>query len=170
LRDIFAQAAPQFISPLIPDYTERVDFNYEAINTQVSIFATEARQQLSVLSIRSFLRLYTSIELSKLARFNEVSDSDLMAQLMGFKHKTVQVQASTAMAGLNSLSCAGGERVSTSDVNYYIQDNAVFLDSTNTKSEKSRTIERFFTGGIRKHGEIQFDLTKFFNKIDLNNL
>lgn len=170
LRDIFAQAAPQFISPLIPDYTERVDFNYEAINTQVSIFATEARQQLSVLSIRSFLRLYTSIELSKLARFNDVSDSDLMAQLMGFKHKTVQVQASAAMAGLSSSSCAGGERVSTSDVNYYIQDNAVFLDSTNTKAEKTRTIESFFTGGIRKHGEIQSDLTKFFNKVDLNNL
>jgi translation initiation factor 3 subunit L len=170
LRDIFAQAAPQFISPLIPDYSEMVNLNYEAINTQVSIFATEAQQQLSVLSIRSFLRLYTSIELSKLARFNEVSDSDLMSQLMAFKHKTVQVQSNSTAAGLTSASCLGGERVSTSDVNYYIQDNAVILDSTNSKSEKSRTIERFLTGGIRKHSEIQSDLIRFFNRINMNNL
>jgi hypothetical protein len=58
----------------------------------VSVFAAEAMQQVSVLKIRSYMRLYASIDISKLARFADVSEPAFISQLISFRHKGMEIQ------------------------------------------------------------------------------
>ena len=41
----------------------------------------------SCFSLRSYLRLYTTIPIAKLASFMEVSEAEILSLLMAFKHK-----------------------------------------------------------------------------------
>lgn len=50
--DLFEQACPKFISPIVPDYSVGVNMGQDAFSNQVSVFAKEAMQQISVLKIR----------------------------------------------------------------------------------------------------------------------
>jgi translation initiation factor 3 subunit L len=160
--DIFEHTCPKFISPVVPDYSVAVNIGQEAFSNQVSVFIAEVMQQVSVLKIRSYMRMYTSIDLSTLAKFNEVSEPAFISQLISFRHKSMEVQ--NAPAGEEEKGVA---RVGTSDVQYYIQDQALVIDTTTAKSDKSRAIERFFTAGARKHVEIARDLNRAFTRIGI---
>lgn len=52
----------------------------------------EVRQQLLFPQIRSYLKLYTTIGLDKIARFNDLTDEEFSAQLISMKHKLTQVR------------------------------------------------------------------------------
>lgn len=158
--DLFELSCPKFIHPAVPDYSSstNLNLNAEAFNTQVGVFKEEVYQHFSVLKIRSYLRLYASIDISKLARFNEVSEAAFLSQLLSFKHKSMQVQ--TGSDGTD-------ERVSVSDVGYYINGNDLVIDPSTSKSDKSLNIERHFASGIRKHAEIKANLTRHFARFGL---
>lgn len=51
----------------------------------------EVRQQLLFPQIRSYLKLYTTIGLDKIARFNDMDEEQFSAQLVAMKHKLTQV-------------------------------------------------------------------------------
>lgn len=68
--EMFEIASPKFIVLGAPDYSNPVNLNQENFNRQVQTFIKEVEQNLSVLKLRSYLRLYAAIEVSKLARFN----------------------------------------------------------------------------------------------------
>lgn len=51
----------------------------------------EVKQQLLFPQIRSYLKLYTTIGLDKIARFNNLSEEEFSAQLVSMKHKLTQV-------------------------------------------------------------------------------
>ena len=53
----------------------------------VQVFMDEVRQQVKIAVIRSFLKLYSSISIQKLAGFMNMSESELRTHLMTFKHK-----------------------------------------------------------------------------------
>jgi translation initiation factor 3 subunit L len=165
--EMFEHTCPKFISPFVPDYSVPTNFNTEAFNTQINVFITEAAQQISVLKIRSYLRLYASIDVSKLARFNDVSESVFISQLVSFKHKTVQEQTLPGQAGPSEKGVIGDFLVSTSDVHYYLQGESVFIDTSSSKSDKTRAIERHFISGIRKHNETKVEIKKSFRKYGL---
>lgn len=111
----------------------------------------EVEQNMLVLKLRSYLRLYAAIKVSKLARFNDISEEEFISKLISFKHKAIQVQAS---------SVNGNKPIYTSDVNYMIADGNVIMDETTSRFDKEKVFEKYFTSGIRKHVELYKDIQR----------
>lgn len=68
---------------------------YFRFATQTTLFMEEVKQQLLFPQIRSYLKLYTTIGLEKIARFNNLSEEDFSAKLISMKHKLTQVKEPT---------------------------------------------------------------------------
>lgn len=71
--------------------------------------------------VRSFLKLYTVISLTKLAGLMEVSEAALRQQLMAMKRKT------TLKEWRGGASALDGEWVPTGDVGFYIDGDFVHV-------------------------------------------
>ncbi|KXS17778.1 eukaryotic translation initiation factor 3 subunit 6 interacting protein-like protein [Gonapodya prolifera JEL478] len=90
-EELFNFACPKFISPVPPNYEVVLNVQNEPTNHQRKIFLAEVRSQMMVPTIRSYLKLYTSLEVSKLATFLEDVDTEACrTQLVLYKHKTRQ--------------------------------------------------------------------------------
>jgi hypothetical protein len=77
-EETFCKACPKFIIPGAPDYDgELVNTNQEPLQFQLKNFTTEVKRQLVLPTIRSYLKLYTTIPISKLANFLEVDEEVL---------------------------------------------------------------------------------------------
>jgi len=75
-EEMFSFACPKFISPSHPDFDDDLSQGppQSALQLQLKVFMQEVRQQSLIPMIRSYLRLYTSIPISKLAYFLELED------------------------------------------------------------------------------------------------
>ena len=69
----------------------RTTTNGNPRNTQTQLFMEEVKQQILFPQIRSYLKLYTTIGLEKIARFNDLDEEQFSAQLVSMKHKLTQV-------------------------------------------------------------------------------
>ncbi len=153
--DIFEFASPKFISPTVPDYSVPLNMNQDAFNHQVSVFMAEVQQHIAFLKLRSFLGLYASIDISKLSRFNDISEPDLICQLVSFKNKAILQRTSSSGAGASKGSAsASSARVNITDVHYFIEDGVLVIDSASQKADNNKAHERYFIAGVRKHVEI----------------
>ena len=61
---------------------------------QLQVFKAEVEQQRLIPTLRSFLKLYTSIPISKLAKFLDMHENEVRCCLMAFKHKKEVVSTS----------------------------------------------------------------------------
>lgn len=95
----------------------------------MKLFWNEVSQQTFIPNIRSFLKLYTTIEVKKLANFLEDEEANLRTQLICYKNKTRGVVWSSGPL-------LAGERVSIFDVDFS-------LDKVNSH-KKTRKICIFF--------------------------
>jgi translation initiation factor 3 subunit L len=64
----------------------------EALKRNARLFAAEVKQQVQFATIRSFLKLYSSISVAKLATFVECDEAALLQMLMAMKHKARALQ------------------------------------------------------------------------------
>ncbi|CAN0411130.1 unnamed protein product [Discosporangium mesarthrocarpum] len=122
-RDLFVWAAPKFVS----SFNSR-----EFLEMQISLFTEEVRQQILFPQIRSYLKLYTTIGLEKIARFNAMSEEDFSAQLVSMKHKLTQVEW-----GMSSdVSLLEGKTGLALDFNYFIEDDTVVIDEVAAREQQ----------------------------------
>jgi translation initiation factor 3 subunit L len=148
--ETFSYACPKFILPSMPDFDRPSNQSQEAYQIQVRIFEQEVSQQLQLPTIRSYLKLYRSIELKKLAGFRDMKDEhDLVKQLLAHKHKTFQMQAD------EGGSSVGGSMAPSSDVHFYISDSMVHIDET----ERETRYGEFFISHVHKFEEVISDVT-----------
>ena len=145
--DIFETNCPKFISPAYPDFKTPINACHEAFKGQIALFSNEVSRQVSKVKIRSFLRLYSSIRVKKMATLNDSTDEEFSGKLLAHKCRVI---------GLHSLSSEGIDpaKLPQSDVHYYIQCGNLMIESGSGKNEKSRATERYFTSGVRKHSEL----------------
>lgn len=155
LNDLFEQSCPKFVSPIVPNYNSSINHNQEAFIHQLNIFAEDAKQQLDVLKLRPYLRLYTAIHIDKLARITDSNTSAFTAQLLAYSYRTI------------SNSSVNETRSSSSDVSFVIHNNSLVIETASSSSIKNNAIERYFIAGVRKHSEIASDLSKNFAKLGL---
>ncbi|CAM9792255.1 unnamed protein product [Choristocarpus tenellus] len=134
-RDLFIWAAPKFVS----SFNSR-DF----LEMQISLFCEEVRQQLLFPQIQSYLKLYTTIGLDKIARFNGIPEDDFSAQLVSMKHKLTQVE--WGMSGDQSL--LEGKTGLALDFNFFIEDNTVVIDEAVAREQQG--YEKYFMAQISK--------------------
>lgn len=116
----FTFACPKFLSLLPPTTGKKEDYGKEAIKHQTQVFMDEVVQQKILPTIRSYLKLYTTLPLTKLATFICSSRADenweiekevntLTIQLLCFKHKMKNIVWTKGASGLDGRFQSGSE-------------------------------------------------------------
>ncbi|ESO07694.1 hypothetical protein HELRODRAFT_185444 [Helobdella robusta] len=151
----FQFACPKFLFPHAPNWDIPLHPNYykEPHNQQLSVFLREVVSQQLISTIRSFLKLYTTMPVSKLANFMDMKESELMSHLMCFKHKMQNLVWTKGVSGLE------GEFQSASEVDFYIDKDMIHIADTKVE----RRYGDFFIMNIQKFQELTQQLRKHTN-------
>jgi len=116
-EELFRAACPKFISPTPPDF-DQPHLNIDPVEHQLSIFMEEVKTNMWSPTVRSYLKLYTTMDLTKLAGFLEVDADTLKSWLLVNKQRSRQVRHSEG--GLLE-----GDVVNSSDLDYAMQGDMI---------------------------------------------
>jgi translation initiation factor 3 subunit L len=161
-RNFFMFACPKFVSPCPPPNEPQVDdYVKEPLEHQVQVFMDEVKQQMELPTIRSYLKLYTTLPLMKLASFmadknsgerdQERAVAKLSTQLLCFKHKMNNVVWTKGTSGLE------GKFQSGSELDFYIDNEMIHIADTKV----SHRYGDFFIRKILKFEDLNRRLKKF---------
>jgi len=149
-EDIFTVSCPKFVSPAVPDFEDTQSLlQNEPFRRQLELFKQEVRAQAAVPSIRNNLKFYSAIPLAKLSQLTQQDGEDLVAMnnnLMCAKHKQHQVVKN---AGVQE-SPLDGLRSYQGDIDFYVDNNMVHVNSTQTKMQYAEV----FSGQINKFADL----------------
>jgi len=149
-EELFAFSCPKFLSAAPPPYEAPEDYHpQEAYRLQLKLFLAEVKQQAMLPTVRSLLKLYTTIGIPKLAELLDEAESGgdaegaFREQLQCLKHKTHALVHS----GGSPIS---GSLASSADVDFYVDgDMAHVADSSLTRRHSD-----YFVRQIGKLDEI----------------
>jgi translation initiation factor 3 subunit L len=116
-EELFRSACPKFISPTPPDF-DNPELNVDPLEHHLSIFMDEVKTNMWSPTVKSYLRLYTTMDLKKLAGFLEVEPEKLRGWLLVNKQRSRQIRWTD-----NGL--LDGEVVTSSDLDYAMQGVSV---------------------------------------------
>ncbi|RUP50142.1 RNA polymerase I-associated factor PAF67-domain-containing protein [Jimgerdemannia flammicorona] len=123
-EDLFLYACPKFILPNGPNFEDpnAANLNSEPHIHHSKIFLNDVRHQITIPTLRSFLKLYTTMGIDKLAAFLELEPEELRTQLLVLKQKSRQTRWSSG-------TLLEGEYVPTSDLDFCLKQvrQMVFL-------------------------------------------
>jgi translation initiation factor 3 subunit L len=146
--ELFVFCAPKFISPAIPDFFVSGPLE-NVYKQQVQLLEQELQDQAAFRDIRSYLKLYTSIPVSKLTSFGSKEST-----LLSLKLKMRQLENNNP--AVPSLEEATPR--SALDINYYVEassdgsgEEIVHVD----EAEKQRRFENYFFGQITQSYDIR---------------
>lgn len=146
-EDLFIFACPKFISPAVPDYNNVMNLNtsfrllgQDAYKLQVKHFIDEMASQHSMRKLKSYMKLYKSISVSKLGRL--VIEDDILPLLLSYKQKMHQT----------GVSRESGE--APFDVQYFIHDDIIHIEEEGKQSR----FEQCFISRISQNSQILKDV------------
>ncbi|CAK9060908.1 unnamed protein product [Durusdinium trenchii] len=123
-EDLFSYACPKFVAASMPDLDNLDNFNAnEAHQRQLHLFLQEVRQQQALPTIGSYMKLYTSLQTSKLAQLCEMDGEGLRDQLMCVMHKTRQLVHQKEGTPLDGVLQPCGE------VEFYLDGDMVHINA-----------------------------------------
>ncbi|KAM5537058.1 hypothetical protein V8D89_009204 [Ganoderma adspersum] len=129
-EELFLYACPKFISANPPPYDDAEllaahleDPPVEPAQRHLGLFLAEVRAQAPVPTLRSFLKLYTSLDAKKLAGFLDADEEEMVQQLMVMK----QASRSVSRVGDEKGGLLDGQMISTSDLDFVIRENMVHI-------------------------------------------
>ena len=128
--------SPKFVS---------VDPNVPVFRQQVQHFLQEMDPAMSNLQLRSYLKLYTSLPVEKLAKFHDKSVEDFLPHLLSFKLRTRQMERAPG----DESYLEGSWKIAL-DIHYYMTGSMVHID----EAEKQRRFENYFVAQIAQVGEV----------------
>ncbi|PCH38957.1 hypothetical protein WOLCODRAFT_110356 [Wolfiporia cocos MD-104 SS10] len=128
-EELFVYACPKFISANPPPYEDpeqlaahMEDPPVEPVQRHLALFLSEVRAQAPVPTLRSFLKLYASLDAKKLANFLDADEEEMVQQMMVMK------QASRSVSRVeNEKGLLDGQMISTSDLDFVINENMVHI-------------------------------------------
>lgn len=120
-EELFSYASPKFVNPAPPDYDSTTDTNMEAAKLQARLFMEEVKSQLLLPDIRSYLKLYTTIEIDKLATLMDVDERTARGRLHALKHKSWTYKGSFDTPPFD------GDYTSSSDIGFHVEKNIVHI-------------------------------------------
>lgn len=153
----FIFGSPKFVSPCPPPAdAPSEDFFLEPMEHQTQVFMDEVRQQIELPTIRSYLKLYTTLPLVKLSSFmnkesDERSTHKLLMQLLCFKHKMKNIVWTKGTSGL------GGKFSSGSELDFFIDNDMIHIADTKV----SHRYGDFFIRKIVKFEDLNRRLHQF---------
>jgi len=148
----------------VPDYSqalkpgcESIPYGQDAYKLQVKQFMNEMETHATLRKMRSYMTLYTSIGVEKLASFNDMKVEQFESWLTCFKHKMNQLERYS-----NADTAENKEKMGTAmDIHYYVSGDIVHVD----EAEKVRRFENFFMEQIQNNNDILRQLEAI--KIDM---
>eukprot|EP01098_Paradermamoeba_levis_P011213 TRINITY_DN478_c0_g1_i2.p1 TRINITY_DN478_c0_g1~~TRINITY_DN478_c0_g1_i2.p1 ORF type:complete len:575 (-),score=214.50 TRINITY_DN478_c0_g1_i2:61-1737(-) len=151
-EELFSYACPKFINPAPPNYDDLspVGYQQEALKLQMKVFLNEVSQQAMLPTIRSYLKLYTTIGTQKLADFLEMEENDVKTQLLCYKHKN-RTQIWDGGAAIS------GKWGSSSDIDFHVEQDMAHIADTKI----SKRYGEFFIRHINRFEEIIKDLREW---------
>lgn len=115
---------------------------------QVDMFNREMKPVAASRNLRSYLKLYTSLPVQKLANFHDVAVPDFLPTLLYYKARMFQKERG------EGDSYSAGKYQSALDIQYYVEQDTVFVD----EAEMQRRFETYFVGQIAQTCEIRQDV------------
>lgn len=139
--DLFQKGCPKFVSPVAPRYEAepRVDVSHEPYKVQLKLFQKEVTQQVMIPVIRSYLKLYSTMPIEKLASFLKMDTNTFRVHLHSYKHKCNQLVWSSGVA-------TSGSRASSDDVDFFIEKDMIHIANVKV----ARCYGDYFVGQINK--------------------
>jgi translation initiation factor 3 subunit L len=145
-EESFSFACPKFISPIPPNYDNPPSNSHlDPFSLQLRMFKVEVQQQSIIPVIRSYLKLYTTMSISKLASLSELDEGTLRTALLCFKHKQRN------MVWTKGSDALEGEFQSSPETDFYINNDMIHIADTKI----ARRYGDFFIRQINKIEEIQ---------------
>lgn len=145
--ELFVFCAPKFVTPAIPDFVTSGSID-NAYKQQIYLLEQELKDQPNFEKLRSYLKLYTSIPISKLINFGNTEHT-----LASLKLKMRQLEITNS--DVPSLEDASVK--SALDIHYYAEkvegsaDEIVHVD----EAEKQRRYENYFFGQVTQSCDIR---------------
>jgi len=112
-ESLFKTACPRFIAPTPPDF-ENPPVNVDPIDHHLTIFMDEVKNNMWSPTVKSYLKLYTTMDLNKLAGFLDIEADTLRNWLLVNKQRSRQMRWSEG--GLLE-----GDVVNSNDLDYAMQ-------------------------------------------------
>ena len=123
-EELFRTACPKFISPTPPDF-DNPEVNIDPVEHHLRIFMDEVKNNMMSPTVKSYLKLYTTMDLKKLAGFLEVEPEKLRCWLLVNKQRNRQIR-------WNEGGLLEGDVVSAGDLDYAMEGvSAVKSESSN---------------------------------------
>ncbi|EMS61673.1 hypothetical protein TRIUR3_26846 [Triticum urartu] len=142
--ELFSYACPKFITPSPPVLDQPLtNYNQDAYRLQLKLFLYEVKQQQLLSGIRSYLKLYSAITITKLAQYMEMDEATLRSILMTYKHKMHAVDSN-------------GKIVSSADFDFYINEDVIHV----VESKSTKRHGDYFLRQILKFEETIAELDK----------
>jgi len=146
-EELFLYACPKFISANPPPYDDpeqlasyAEDPPAEPAQRHLALFVADVRAQAAVPTLRSFLKLYTSLDAAKLAGFLDADEEEMVQQMMAVKAASRSVSRVGTERNL-----LDGQMISTSDMDFVINENMVHISEV--------TVGRRFAGWFIRNTE-----------------
>jgi len=117
-EELFTKSCPRFISPTLPDF-DNPAINVDPIEHHLAVFMDEVKNNMMSPTVKSYLKLYSTMDLNKLAGFLEVKPDTLRNWLLVNKQRSNQVRWTEG--GLLE-----GEVMNSSDLDYAMQGVSLF--------------------------------------------
>ena len=149
-KSFFIFSCPRFVSPCPPAVDAPLeDYVKDPMEHQLMVFMDEVRQQKDLPTTRSYLKLYTTLPLEKLASLiepnaNEDDVKKLLIRLLCFKHKMRNLVWTKGSSGLEGAFKSGSE------LDFYIDDDMIHIADTKV----SHRYGDFFVRKIMKFNEL----------------
>lgn len=90
-EELFRSACPKFIAPTPPDF-DNPPINIDPLDHHCSIFMQEVKANVFSPTVKSYLKLYTTMDVKKLAGFLEVPPDQLRQWLLVNKQRNRQIR------------------------------------------------------------------------------
>jgi len=156
-EELFLYACPKFITANPPPYDDPAAINallapssppdnpgsgYDATQRHLSLFLADVAAQLPVPTLKSFLKLYTSLDAKKLANFLDADEEEMVQEMMVMKQASKSL---SRVPGMESTGLLDGQMTTTTDLNFVVDDNMVHITES--------TVGRRYAGWFIKNTE-----------------
>ncbi|KAK9431597.1 RNA polymerase I-associated factor PAF67-domain-containing protein [Lipomyces doorenjongii] len=116
-EELFSFSCPKFMSHGPPDYDNPAN-NVDPLQHHLKVFMMDVKKTMLVPTLRSYLKLYSTMSIEKLATFLEMDPEELRSALVVFKQKSRQVRWTEG-------SLLDGEVVNVSDLDISLEGDLI---------------------------------------------
>ncbi|PAA78945.1 hypothetical protein BOX15_Mlig025031g3, partial [Macrostomum lignano] len=152
IANTFQYACPKFLSPVPPNFDLPENYQMNPMRQIKEEFISEIKQQARIPDIRSYLKLYTTLSIEKLAGLMNTEPQVLHRELMCYKHKMQNIVTADAAAA----AAAEAPTASSSELDFYIDGDMIHVADTKV----ARKFGELFIRNILKLEDVNRALTR----------